>query len=139
MMLVRVVSFEQTYSVHDTLPDLFVKPTGKISVILAGLCYGEIGMYRHEVFLSERALWAGFISALRHFVRGQPTEACWSHLYLDVQGCPCSRPEDISQHQLPSRAFTGACQGIARKKVKHHLSHIHSALQFLFFSAFLVS
>lgn len=124
-----MVSLEQIYSVHDTLPDLlFVKPTGKTSVILQALCCGEIGMYRHEVFLSERALWAGFISALKHFVHGQPTKACWSHLCLGVQGCPCSRALDISQHQLPSRAFTGTsvCQGTVRNKVKHHLSHTDS-------------
>lgn len=132
MLFVWVVSFEQIYSVRDTLPDLlFVKPTGKTSVILPALCYGEIGMYWHEVFLSERAFWAGFISALKHFraeINGQPTEGCWSHLYLDFQGCPCSRARDLSQPQLPSRAFPGAiaCQGIGRSKVKHHLTHTDS-------------
>lgn len=137
MLFVRVVSFEQIYSVHDTLPDLlFVKPAGKISVILPALCYGGIGMYWHEVFLSERALWgriyfcsgAGFISASKHFVRGQPTKGCWSHLYLGVQGCPCSRARDISQHQLPSRASTGTSehQGIVRNKVKHRVSNTYS-------------
>lgn len=46
MLFVRVVAFEQIYFVRDSLPDLlFVKPTGKISVILPALCYGEIGMY----------------------------------------------------------------------------------------------
>lgn len=57
------------------------------------------------------------------FCAWAPTKACWSHLYLGVQGCSSAR--DLSQQQLPSRAFTGtsAGQGTVRNKVKHHLSH----------------
>lgn len=128
MLFVRVVSFEQIYFVRDTLPDpLFVKPTGKISVILPALCYGEIGTYWREVFQPEHSGQYLFLH-LKSFVRGQPTEACWSHLHLAVQGGPCWDVRGAGiyhlQHQIPSRDFTGAsaCQEPVMRKVKNHLS-----------------
>lgn len=65
---------------------------------------------------------------VKSFVRGQPTEACWSHLHLDVQECPCWDVTGAGiyhlQHQIPSRAFTGAgvCWKPVTDKVKHDLS-----------------
>lgn len=87
MLFVRVVSFEQIYFVCHTLPDLlFVKPTGKISVMLPAPCYDKIGTYWYEVFPSKRALWAVFISACKELCT---CKARWSHLHLVVQGRLC--------------------------------------------------
>lgn len=135
MLFVRVVSFRSILSMTHCQISLWSQQR-KISVTLPALYYGDFGMYWHEVFLSGRTLWAGFISALKHFVRGQSTKACWIHLYLDVQGCPCSRARSISQYQLPSRAFTGTTAGqgtVRNKRSIIWVIQIHSTLQFLFF------
>jgi len=131
MLFVRLFSFEQIYFVRDTLPDpLFVKPTGKISVILPALCYGEIGTYWQEVFLSERALWVVFISACKEFCMWV---ALWSLLKPLAAWCPrvsmsqCHRSRDISLTAPNTQQSFYWCQCMpGASQAKHHLSHTDS-------------